>query len=62
MRLSFIVCLVGMAALWATLVRFELAAKGTRGDLRRIRRALEGEEAPAAAPSSIAPVVSGSAR
>jgi heme exporter protein C len=62
MMLSFIVCIAGMALLWVTLVRFELAAKGTRGDLRRIRRALEGEEAPAAAPSSIAPVVSGSAR
>ncbi|MDX6615337.1 MAG: heme exporter protein [Solirubrobacterales bacterium] len=62
MMLSFIVCLAGMALLWVTLVRFELAAKGTRGDLRRIRRALEGEDAPAATPSSIAPVVSGSAR
>jgi heme exporter protein C len=62
MMFSFIVCLAGMAALWVTLVRFELASKGTRGDLRRIRRALEGEDAPSAAPSSIAPVVSGSAR
>jgi heme exporter protein C len=62
MMFAFLVCLAGMALLWGTLVRFELASKGTRGDLRRIRRALEGEDAPAAAPSSIAPVVSGSTR
>jgi heme exporter protein C len=62
MMFAFLVCLAGMALLWGTLVRFELASKGTRGDLRRIRRAREGEDAPAAAPSSIAPVVSGSTR
>jgi heme exporter protein C len=62
MMFAFLVCLAGMALLWGTLVRFELASKGTRGDLRRIRRALEGEDAPSAAPSSIAPVVSGSTR
>ena len=33
--------LVGMAALWATLVWFELDSKRTSGDLARIRRALE---------------------
>jgi len=62
MLLAFIVCLVGMALLWVTLVRFELASKGTRGDMRRIRRALEGADAPAGATSSIAPVVSGGGR
>jgi heme exporter protein C len=62
MMFAFLVCLAGMALLWGTLVRFELASKGTRGDLRRIRRALEGENAAAGAPSSIAPVVSGSPR
>jgi heme exporter protein C len=62
MAVAFAVCLAGMALLWVTLVRFELAAKGSSGDLRRIRRALEGEEAPAAAPVGIAPVVSGGSR
>ncbi|MGZ5314122.1 MAG: cytochrome c biogenesis protein [Solirubrobacterales bacterium] len=62
MMLAFLVCLAGMALLWTTLVRFELAAKGASGDLRRIRRALEGDDAPVAAAPAIAPVVSGGAR
>ncbi|HEX6585890.1 MAG TPA: cytochrome c biogenesis protein [Solirubrobacterales bacterium] len=41
MLFPFLVCLVGMAALWATLVWFELDSKRTSGDLARIRRALE---------------------
>jgi heme exporter protein C len=41
MLLAFLVCLVGMALLWATLVWFELDAKATSGNLKRIRRALE---------------------
>ncbi len=41
MLFPFLVCLVGMAALWATLVWFELESKRTSGDLARIRRALE---------------------
>src|SRR3954463_15213433 len=45
MLLTFGVCLAGMALLWVTLVRFELAAKAARGRLRRLRRALEGDEA-----------------
>src|SRR5918996_1309232 len=39
-----------------TLVRFELAAKSASARLRRLRRALEGEEL-TAAPSRIAPTV-----
>ena len=57
MLFTFLVCLAGMALLWVTLVRFELAAKSTSAKLSRLRRALEGE--PGAAPSSprIAPGV-----
>jgi heme exporter protein C len=55
MWVTFLVCLVGMALLWETLVRFELAAKSTRARLGRLRRALDDEEvAPAA--SRIAPL------
>ena len=46
MMLVFLVCLVGAALLWTTLVSFELAAKRTRADLGRLRRALS-EGAPA---------------
>jgi heme exporter protein C len=40
MMLTFLVCLAGMALLWTALVAFELAAKRTRADLGRLRRAL----------------------
>jgi heme exporter protein C len=56
MMLAFLVCLAGMALLWVTLVRFELAAKGASADLGRIRRALRSAGAPPAPPPSIAPV------
>jgi heme exporter protein C len=56
MLLTVLVCLAGMALLWVTLVRFELAAKGAKGDLGRLRRVLEGEDAPPApARATIAP-------
>jgi heme exporter protein C len=58
MLLAFLVCLAGMALLWVTLVRFELASKQASGDLKRIRRALGGEDAPPSAARSIAPVAS----
>ena len=46
MMFVFLVCLVGAALLWTTLVTFELAAKRTRADLGRLRRALaEGSTA-----------------
>jgi len=41
MLLAFLVCLAGMALLWATLVWFELDAKTASANLGRIRRALE---------------------
>ena len=44
MLLTFLVCLAGMALLWISLVRFELAAKSASASLSRLRRALEGEE------------------
>jgi len=40
--LVFLVCLAGIAALWWTLVRFELTAKRTSAQISRLRRALEG--------------------
>jgi heme exporter protein C len=57
MLFAFLVCLVGMALLWVTLVRFELAAKGASADLGRLRRALEPSEVPSPpAGRGIAPV------
>jgi hypothetical protein len=41
MLLAFLVCLAGMALLWATLVWFELDSKTASANLGRIRRALE---------------------
>ena len=55
MTVTFLVCLAGMALLWLTLARFELAAKSTRARLGRLRRALEGDEVAVGA-SRIAPV------
>jgi heme exporter protein C len=40
MMFTFLICLAGIALLWTTLVAFELAAKRTRADLGRLRRAL----------------------
>jgi heme exporter protein C len=42
MRLTFLISLAGMALLWVTLVRVELAAKSASAHLRRLRLALEG--------------------
>src|SRR3954463_8176025 len=41
MLFTFCVCLLGMALLWLTLVRFELDSKAASTNLKRIRRALE---------------------
>jgi heme exporter protein C len=41
MLLAFLVCLIGMALLWTTLVWFELEAKVASANMGRIRRALE---------------------
>jgi heme exporter protein C len=56
MWVTFAVCLVGIALLWITLVRFELAAKGASASVARLRRSLEADGA-AAAGSRVAPAV-----
>jgi len=43
MMFAFLVCLAGIAALWWTLVRFELTAKRTSAQISRLRRALDGD-------------------
>jgi heme exporter protein C len=45
MRLTFVVSLIAIGLLFATLSRYELAAKTTRMQLRRARRSLLGEDA-----------------
>jgi heme exporter protein C len=55
MMFTFLVALAGMALLFVTMVRFEIAAKQTRGQVHRLRRALD-EAAPVGAHSRIAPL------
>ena len=55
MRMTFLVCFVAFGALWYTLVCFELTAKRTRGQLSRLRRALDGTPPPGRAGARIAP-------
>ena len=55
MLLTFLVALAGMALLFVTLMRFELAAKSTSSAISRLRRAVDNE-APIAPASRIAPV------
>jgi heme exporter protein C len=57
MRLTFLVCLAAMALLWVTMVKFELTAKSARGQLSRLRRALDAPAAGGGA-SRVAPEVS----
>ncbi len=45
MRLTFFVSLVGIALLFVTLWKYEMAAKNARMQLRRVRRRLLGEDA-----------------
>ena len=54
MWITFLVCFAGMALLWQTLVRFELATKSSRARIGRLRRALENDTG-AGAGSRIAP-------
>jgi heme exporter protein C len=44
MMLTFYIALIGMAGLYATLWKYELAAKNTRMQTRRLRRMLLGDE------------------
>jgi heme exporter protein C len=45
MRLTFVVALIAIALLFATLWKYELSAKATRMELRAARRALLGDDA-----------------
>jgi heme exporter protein C len=56
MMLTFLACLTAIGLLWVTLVKLELTAKSTSGQLKRLRRALDAP-APGAG-SRIAPEVS----
>lgn len=56
MMFTFLVCLAAVALLWVTLVKLELTAKSTSGQLKRLRRALDAP-APGAGGSRIAPEV-----
>ncbi len=55
MRLTFLVSLVGIALLYVTLWKYEMAAKGTRMQVRALRRALLGEDEVAPLKRSAAP-------
>ena len=55
MRLTFLVSLAGAALLYATLWKYEMAAKDARMQLRRLRRSLVGEDAVAPLRRSAAP-------
>jgi heme exporter protein C len=55
MRLAFLVCLAGMALLYVTLWKYEMASKNTSMQLRALKRKLAGDDAPLAAGRSAAP-------
>jgi hypothetical protein len=43
MKLTFYISLLGIALLFATLMKYEMAAKTTRMETRRLRRMLLGD-------------------
>ena len=55
MRLAFLVCFAGMALLYVTLWRYEMAAKQSSWALRSLRRRLGGDDAVAPRGRSAAP-------
>ena len=55
MRLAFLVCLVGMALLYLTLWRYEMAAKLASGRVRSLKRKLGGDDAVAPRGRTAAP-------
>ena len=57
MMLTFLVALAGMALLFVTLWKYEMASKHTRAQVRALRRRLAGGEAPLGAGRSAAPRV-----
>jgi heme exporter protein C len=56
MLFTFLVCLAAMVLLWVTLVKLELTAKSSSGQLKRLRRALDAP--PTGGASRVAPEVS----
>jgi heme exporter protein C len=55
MRLTFLIALVGVALLYVTLWKYEMAAKNIRSQVRRLRRTLLGDDALRPAGRSAAP-------
>jgi heme exporter protein C len=55
MRLTFLVSFVGIALLYTTLWKYEMAAKNARMQIRGLRRALLGDDAPRPLGRSAAP-------
>ena len=55
MRLTFLVSLVGITLLYATLWKYEMVAKNTRSQVRRLRRTLLGDDALRPAARSASP-------
>jgi heme exporter protein C len=55
MRLTFVISVLGVALLYATLWKYEMAAKSARMQVRALRRALFGEDAVAPLKRSAAP-------
>jgi heme exporter protein C len=57
MALTFLVSLLSLALLFATLCKYELTAKHTRAQLRALKRRLAGEPADRRRPRSAVPSV-----
>jgi heme exporter protein C len=57
MAFTFLVSLVAIGLLYATLCKYELTAKHTRAQVRALRRRLAGESATARRPRSAAPTL-----
>jgi len=55
MRLTFVIALAGIVLLYVTLWKYEMAAKNTRSQVRRLRRTLLGDESVRPAGRSAAP-------
>jgi heme exporter protein C len=55
MQLPFYICLIGMALLYVTFWKYEMASKNTSAKLRSLRRKLAGDEAVAPRGRSAAP-------
>jgi heme exporter protein C len=55
MRLTFVIALIGMACLYVTLWKYELASKSASIQLRSLRRRLAGDDGLAPLQRSAAP-------